>query len=135
EYMPVIVHSEDSSTVQNIRRLQGRDSRIVVCVELLGGGFELPQLNIAAIDDTHKSLAILVQFTGRFTRTADSAIGDATVVANIADQDVSTGLERLYTEDADWNSLLAEMSSDAVREHRELVEFLSQSVSLTDGVA
>jgi len=129
---PILVHSEDSSSALHLQRLYSRDSRIVVCVEMLGEGFDLPQLKIAAIHDTHKSLAVLLQFAGRFTRTAGGTIGDATVVANIADQDVSGGLERLYSEDADWNTLLAEMSSDAVREHRELVEFLSQSVSLAD---
>lgn len=129
---PVLVHSEDSSSARHLQRLYSRDSRVVVCVEMLGEGFDLPQLKIAAIHDTHKSLAVLLQFTGRFTRTEGGTIGDATVVANIADQDVSAGLERLYSEDADWNTLLAEMSSDAVREHRELVEFLSQSVSLAD---
>lgn len=131
---PILVHSEDPSSAQYLRRLYSRDSRIVVCVEMLGEGFDLPQLKIAAIHDTHKSLAVLLQFTGRFTRAAGGTIGDATVVANIADQDVSAGLERLYSEDADWNTLLAEMSSDAIREHRELVEFLSQSVSLADEV-
>ncbi len=132
EHEPILVHSEDSSSARQLERLYNRDSRIVVCVEMLGEGFDLPQLKIAAIHDTHKSLAVLLQFTGRFTRTAGDNIGAATVIANIADQDVSVGLERLYSEDADWNTLLAEMSSDAVREHRELVEFLSQSVSLAD---
>lgn len=133
-YDPILVHSEDSSSGWHLQRLYSRDSRIVVCVEMLGEGFDMPQLKIAAIHDTHKSLAVLLQFTGRFTRTAGGVIGDATVVANIADQDVSAGLERLYSENADWNTLLAEMSSDAVREHRELVEFLSQSVPLTNEV-
>lgn len=132
EHEPILVHSEESSSARQLERLYSRDSRIVVCVEMLGEGFDLPQLKIAAIHDTHKSLAVLLQFTGRFTRTAGDSIGDATVIANIADQDVSVGLERLYSEDADWNTLLAEMSSNAVREHRELVEFLSQSVSLVD---
>ena len=134
DHNPILIHSEDPSSAEYLKRLYSRHSRIVVCVEMLGEGFDLPELKIAAIHDTHKSLAVLLQFTGRFTRTAGSTIGDATVVANIADQDVSAGLERLYSEDADWNTLLAEMSSDAVREHRELVEFLSQSASLTKEV-
>ena len=60
--------------------------------------------------------------TGRFTRSADATIGDATIVANIANADVSNALERLYSEDADWNRLLSEFSSEAIRAHRELVE-------------
>lgn len=129
-YNPILVHSDDPSSYDRLQRLITRESRIVVCVEMLGEGFDLPQLKIAAVHDTHKSFAVLLQFTGRFTRTAAANIGDATVIANIADQDVSAGLERLYSEDADWNYLLAELSSAAVREHSELVEFLSQSVSV-----
>lgn len=130
-YRPILVHSDDPAASDRLKSLFSRESRVVVCVEMLGEGFDLPQLKIAAVHDIHKSLAVLLQFTGRFTRTAAANIGDATVIANIADQDVSAGLERLYSEDADWNYLLAELSSDAVKEHKELVEFLSQSLSLT----
>ena len=132
QYQPILVHSKNPSSSHQLESLYSRASRVVVCVEMLGEGFDLPHLKVAAIHDTHKSLAVLLQFTGRFTRSSDGRLGDATVIANIADQDVSAGLERLYSEDADWNHLLAELSSDAVREHRELVEFLAQSVSLSD---
>ena len=132
QHHPILVHSDDPAAYERLKRLFKRKSRIVVCVEMLGEGFDLPQLKIAAVHDTHKSLAVLLQFTGRFTRTASGNIGDATMIANIADPDVAAGLERLYSEDADWNHLLAELSSNAAREHKELVEFLSQSVSFTE---
>ncbi len=132
QYNPVLVHSENPDAYKHLENLFSGKSRVVVCVEMLGEGFDLPQLKIAAVHDTHKSLAILLQFTGRFTRTASRNIGDATVIANIADQEVSAGLERLYSEDADWNYLLAEFSSNAAREHKELVEFLSQSAPLAE---
>ena len=132
EHRPILVHSDDPTSADRLRQLMSRESRVVVCVDMLGEGFDLPQLKIAAAHDTHKSLAVLLQFTGRFTRTANARIGDATFIANIADQDVSAGLERLYSEDPDWNKLLAELSSEAVREHRELVEFLRQSTALSD---
>lgn len=130
EYAPMLVHSDDPPTAANIANLRAGKNRILVCVDMLGEGFDLPQLKIAAIHDTHKSLAVLLQFTGRFTRTAGEDIGDATVIANIADQRVSEALDRLYSEDADWNSLLSEFSSRASREHAALVDFLSQSQNL-----
>ena len=117
EHAPKLVHSDDPPTPEDIANLRAEKSRIIVCVDMLGEGFDLPQLKIAAIHDTHKSLAVLLQFTGRFTRTAGNDIGDATVIANIADQRVSEALDRLYSEDADWNSLLSEFSSKATREH------------------
>ncbi|MGA2256099.1 MAG: DEAD/DEAH box helicase family protein, partial [Thermoguttaceae bacterium] len=130
EYEPLLIHSDEPIPPGTIDRLRTGTSRVVVCVDMLGEGFDLAQLKIAAIHDTHKSLAVLLQFTGRFTRVAGAEIGDATVIANIADQRVSDALERLYSEDADWNALLSEFSSKAIREHEELVEFLTASKDL-----
>ena len=126
---PILIHSEEGEAEHLLKQLTviPRKSRIVVCVNMLGEGFDLPQLKVAAIHDTHKSLAILLQFTGRFTRSAADNIGEATVVANIADQNVSSALERLYSEDADWNQLLSEFSSEAVQAHSELISFLNAS--------
>jgi superfamily II DNA or RNA helicase len=124
---PVVVHSELHNAAQIVGDLRQGKSRIVVCVDMLGEGFDLPQLKIAAVHDTHKSLAVILQFTGRFTRVAGANVGDASVIANIANQDVSAALERLYSEDADWNALLSEFSSQAVQQHFALVEFLNAS--------
>jgi len=124
---PEVVSSEDADAYGKVRGLRQGDSRIVVCVDMLGEGFDLPQLKVAAIHDTHKSLSVALQFIGRFTRVSNANIGDATAVANIADPKVSVALERLYSEDADWNVLLSELSSNASREHVELIKFLDSS--------
>jgi len=113
-----------------VRHLLAGESKIVVCVDMLGEGFDFPQLKIAAVHDTHKSIAVLLQFTGRFTRTSGEHIGTATVVANVMNEDVSAALERLYSEDADWNFLLSEYSSNAIQQHAELVSFLRESTRL-----
>jgi hypothetical protein len=127
---PLLVHSQMGATQPAIDALRAGDSRVVVCVNMLGEGFDLPELKVAAIHDLHKSLAILLQFTGRFTRTAADNIGNATVIANIAEPNVSEALERLYSEDADWNELLSEMSSAAAQEHARLVKFLNEAKRL-----
>jgi superfamily II DNA or RNA helicase len=132
ELKPILVHSELLGVDARVAQLRAGESRVVVCVDMLGEGFDLPQLKVAAVHDLHKSLAVLLQFTGRFTRSAPKNIGDATVVANIANPEVSTQLERLYSEDADWNDLLSEMSSEAARAHAELIAFLSASHRLDD---
>jgi superfamily II DNA or RNA helicase len=129
---PVLVHSEGGDGSGGLEELRSGQSSIVVCVNMLGEGFDLPELKVAAVHDTHKSLAVLLQFTGRFTRSAGQAIGNATVIANIADGAVSSALERLYSEDADWNQLLSELSSEAAKAHAELIEFLSSSQRLDE---
>lgn len=132
EMRPILVHSEmpDAEIDRRLADLRAGTSRIVVCVNMLGEGFDLPELKVAVLHDLHKSLPVLLQFTGRFTRSSGQHIGDATVVANIADPKVSSKLERLYSESADWNQLLSEASSNAAREHAELVEFLRNSEAL-----
>lgn len=132
ELNPVIIHSDSDDANVNLESIKSRKSKIVVCVNMLGEGFDLPQLKIAAVHDTHKSLAVLLQFTGRFTRSTGLNIGDATVIANIADQNVSSALERLYSEDADWNEVLSELSSAAAKAHSELVNFLNDSKRLDE---
>ncbi len=134
DFNALVVHSEMEESVIEaaIARMRAGASKIVICVNMLGEGFDLPELKIAALHDLHKSLPILLQFTGRFTRTSATGIGDATVVANIADPKVSQKLEKLYTENADWNVLLSERSSEAAKEHAELVEFLRNSDTLID---
>jgi superfamily II DNA or RNA helicase len=127
---PVLIHSDEAQASARVDALREGRARIVICVDMLGEGFDLPQLKVAAIHDMHRSLAILLQFIGRFTRVAGAEIGNATAVANIADPNAAIALERLYSEDADWNNVLSELSSDAARDHAELVAFLQASQRL-----
>lgn len=123
---PILVHYElpDAIKKEVMRRIQAREVKVVICVDMLGEGFDLPQLKIAALHDPQKNLATLLQFTGRFTRTSGAKLGDATVIANMDDPETPTALERLYGEDADWNKLLADYSFEAVSEQERLLEFL-----------
>ncbi len=125
-YHPRLIHNEmpDSAKRAAIQHLRNRASRVVVCVDMLGEGFDLPELKIAALHDMHKSLAITLQFMGRFTRTKGS-IGYAAVIANIADAEVEESLRDLYAEDADWNVLLRRLSEGATSRQVRRSEFLA----------
>jgi superfamily II DNA or RNA helicase len=105
---PVLIHSDLPKSVrdQALKRLTGRESRIAICVDMLGEGFDLPDLKIAALHDKQKSESVTFQFIGRFTRTRPD-LGDATVIANISGTDVKDSLRALYAEDADWNRVLS----------------------------
>src|SRR5690606_21981139 len=61
----------------------------------------------------------------------DPSLGDASIIANTASPKIKSALEKLYREDADWNILLREMSSDAAKDHASFIEFLSQSTQFT----
>lgn len=105
-----------------IGALQERASRIVVCVDMLKEGFDLPSLKVAAIHDAHKSLGVTLQFIGRFARAANDQIGDATVVVGRPEGDYDENLRRLYAENADWNLLVENLSAEAVGEQEEIGE-------------
>ncbi|WP_367389060.1 DEAD/DEAH box helicase [Lewinella sp. LCG006] len=124
---PIVVHSEVSDNDGRVEKIRSGEAKIVVCVNMLGEGVDIPSLKVSAIHDMHQSLAVLLQFIGRFTRNGDNDLGDASVIANIANPHISRALEDLYSEDADWNSLLRELSSTAAKEHAAFIEFLENS--------
>src|SRR5690606_14676734 len=96
-------------------------ARIVICVDMLGEGFDLPHLKVAALHDTHKSLAVTLQFIGRFTRKGPAdKIGEASVVANIADPDAEAKLADLYAEGADWDLLIKRLSEERIAQELRL---------------
>ena len=75
------------------------------------------------LHDIHKSLAVTIQFIGRFTRFA-SGIGSATVIANAADAEVEEALEDLYSKDSDWNVVLRRLSEGATSLQQRQSEFI-----------
>ena len=134
DYRPVIVHSQQSlrERRENLATLRRFESRIIVCVDMLGEGFDLPELKIAALHDPHKSVAVTIQFVGRFTRQ-DPTLGDATVIANTGTDDVDRSLAKLYAEDADWNALVEALSSAKIeRQVRRAEMFKGFSGDLSD---
>lgn len=129
--------SANAAAVRSLRESGDSGSRIIVCVDMLGEGFDLPQLKIAAVHDKHKSLAVTLQFVGRFTRDAPS-VGDAAVVVNIADREMEKRLERLYAEGADWDKLISRLSEDQIDDELQLqdvVESLKSGGSLHDKIS
>lgn len=124
---PQVVYSGSGRTTANKNALNSIldrsdvGARIIVCVDMLGEGFDLPNLKIAALHDTHKSLAVTLQFIGRFTRKgAINQIGEATVIANIADPETEQKLANLYAEGAEWDILIKRLSEERIAEELKL---------------
>ena len=126
EFRPIVVHSGLSSTVTQkaLAAVTNRNSRIVICVDMLGEGFDLPNLKIAAIHDIHKSFAVTMQFIGRLTRVA-KGLGDATVVVNIRGMNVASEIDGLYAEEADWNKVLQTTSDSIIAREITLQKVMS----------
>jgi len=123
QYNPVLLNSNMRESDKNsvLSKLTQRQSRIIICVDMLGEGFDLPNLKIAALHDVHKSLAVTLQYIGRFTRSA-SNVGNASMVFNNADVRVRSEIESLFSEDADWNILLRLMSESRIEKEIQLAD-------------
>lgn len=125
---PVQLHTGVASAkARDLARQQliSKESRIVVCVDMLGEGFDLPELKIAAFHDIRKSLAVTLQLAGRFTRARED-LGNATFIANVADVNVRDELRKLYTRDPDWNVLLPALSERMIGEQSSLQDFIRE---------
>jgi len=116
------------------RQLLSGESRIVVCVDMLGEGFDLPELKIAAFHDIRKTLAVTLQLAGRFTR-ARPDLGDPTFIANIADVNVRDELRKLYAHDPDWNVLLPDLSEKLISDQIDFQEFIRGFSELPEEVS
>jgi len=135
EHQPVIMHSGmgQGRRTAALEEVVERRSRVIVCVDMLGEGFDLPQLKIAALHDPKRSLAPTLQFAGRFARVA-AGTGDATVVTGRSERLFDRRLSRLYGEDADWNLVIAELAHSAIADQEKVSQFEaafgSQAVSI-----
>lgn len=124
ECSPVIVYSGMRNGLAVLKAIKEKKHRIIVCVNMLGEGYDLPQLKIAAIHDERQSLAITLQFIGRFTRTNDVKLGPASFITNIAYPPIQEEINTLYQTDADWNCILPRINEKAATKQQSLSSFL-----------
>lgn len=128
---PVLIHSKVTNQARVMAAIVEKKHRIIVCVDMLGEGFDLPELKIAAIHDQHQSPAVTLQFIGRLTRV-DSTLGDAKFVANIANQKTDHQMADLYKESADWGAVIRDVSEEKVSREIEKADFNEQFVDGDD---
>jgi superfamily II DNA or RNA helicase len=124
EHTPIMVHTGIAGLSRKIEAIKRGEHSIIVCVNMLGEGFDLPNLKIAAIHDEKQSLPITLQFIGRFTRTSYDELGNASFITNIAYPPIHDELDQLYARNADWNLLLPRMSANATQKEINIKEFL-----------
>lgn len=135
EFSPILVYTGIAEKNSIIEKIKQKKHRIIVCVNMLGEGFDLPEMKIAAIHDARQSLPVTLQFIGRFTRTSrDSNLGKASVVLNLADKPIEQELRDLYAKDADWNLLLPQISDAATEEQIDLQNFINDFRKLNDSI-
>lgn len=120
DYSPILVYSGMKNSNGVLKEIKEKRHRIIVCVNMLGEGYDLPQLKIAAIHDEKQSLAVTLQFIGRFTRTSGTKLGIASFITNIAYPPIAAEINSLYQTDADWNYILPRLNDDESNNQRSI---------------
>ncbi|MBA2621026.1 MAG: DEAD/DEAH box helicase family protein [Acidobacteria bacterium] len=127
EFRVAKIYSGIRKEVEIRKSITDKNVDIVICVDMLGEGFDLPELKIAAFHDIKKSLPTTIQLVGRFTRNKsdDSKLGTAKIVVNLgAGLAVKDELDALYAQDNDWNELLPQIhqaKTDKEKNYEELM--------------
>lgn len=134
EFNPVLVYTGIAGLVNKIEAIKRGEHSIIVCVNMLGEGFDLPNLKIAAIHDERQSLPITLQFIGRFTRTSYDQLGNASFITNIAYPPIHEELDQLYARNSDWNLLLPRLSANATEKEINIKAFLENFDNLSDSI-
>lgn len=110
------------SIKKTIQKLKDGELDGIICVDMLGEGFDFPNLKIAAIHSPKKSLANTLQFIGRFARTNAENIGEAKFLAIPSDIEIEK--RKLYEEGAIWNDIIKNLSEEVIEEEDEIKSVL-----------
>lgn len=109
-----------SKTIEALKR---KELDGIIAVDMLGEGFDFPNLKIAAVHSPHKSLAATLQFIGRFARTGAPRLGQAKFVAVL--QEIRGAVHELYDEGAEWQEIVPMLTDEKVQEELEIRASLS----------
>ena len=125
-----VLHNRMREPVQRavLRGLNSGEVRAVGVVGMLGEGYDLPALRIAAYHDKHKSLPATIQLIGRLARVHPDH-PEPSVLVTAKDIDVFPELRgvvrSLYDEDADWAEVLPGIIDDQIQRAREERAFVA----------
>jgi hypothetical protein len=135
-----VLHNRLSPTTKReiVDQLRAGDLRGVAVVGMLGEGFDLPSLRIAAYHDKHRSIPSTIQMIGRLARVAGE-FPQRSALVTVADTEVYPELKgvlkELYDEDADWAKVLPGILDEEIaqeQEDRKFVARLAPSVGEID---
>ena len=122
---------DSSTTYKSVQKTieELREAKIdgIICVNMLGEGFDFPNLKIAAIHEPHKSLASTLQFIGRFARTNATNIGNAKFIA-MNDEQLKIENRKLFSTDAVWQDMIIDMSEKKIGDDLAAQDAIKQFV-------
>lgn len=121
-----LIHSGQSLRYidQSVNKLRKKELAGIICVDMLGEGFDFPNLKIAAVHAPHKSLPVTLQFIGRFARTNVAQIGKAKFVA--IPENIRIDAEHLYKQDKVWQEIIPDLYQSRVDRELRMRQAISK---------
>lgn len=113
-----VIHSERSVNVnsQLVKKVIEGKLDGLVCVGIASEGLDIPNLKVAVLHTTPRSIPYTIQFLGRISRQPDSQVGPATLVANR--DEVRGEVSRLYKSDEAWKRLIPQIIDEQMARAR-----------------
>jgi superfamily II DNA or RNA helicase len=106
-----------------IRKLKSGGLDGLLCVDMLGEGFDFPPLKVAAIHRKHKTLPVTLQFVGRFGRVTGlhgSARQQERAYLLAVPEELEGEIRRLYSEGTSWERLIPTLHASRLDHDRWL---------------
>lgn len=107
-----------------IQKLKNGEIDGIICVDMLGEGFDFPNLKIAAIHKPQKSLAATLQFIGRFARTNADDVGSAKFIA-VNDENFQLENRKIFARDSVWQDMIINLYDHRNKVERRRKQFIS----------
>lgn len=110
-----VIHSRRSPLVNEelVTKVINGELDGLVCVGIASEGLDIPNLKIAVLHSTPKSIPYTIQFLGRISRTPLNQVGSAKLIANT---DMVRGeVRRLYKSDSSWSRLIPEIVDEQMQ--------------------
>lgn len=129
----LVIHSKlgNAAISSRIRQLTDGEIDGVICVDMMGEGYDFPALKIAAVHIPHKSLAITLQFVGRISRTNTAEGNIATLIAG--EHEFKIDSHQLYKEDTkDWSTILPDLHKLKIQKTEDEQEFFDSFENLSE---
>ncbi|RXQ87406.1 DEAD/DEAH box helicase [Ancylomarina salipaludis] len=112
------IHSKRSSKVnsQIVNKVRNNELDGLVCVGIASEGLDIPNLKVAVLHATPRSIPYTIQFLGRISRQPDGQVGNAILIAN--EDEVKGEVYKLYKSDETWGKLIPQLVDEQMSRAR-----------------
>lgn len=110
-----VIHSKRASSVNEslIGSVKNGELDGLVCVGIASEGLDIPNLKVAVLHATPRSIPYTIQFLGRISRAPIEQQGPAKLIANT--DAVRGEVKRLYKSDSTWSLLIPQIVDEQMQ--------------------